>query len=216
MVQLLSSQNSIFQQFLAELREVNVQQDSLRFRKNLERIGEIMAYEISKQLEYVSKQTTTPLGVATTKHLREQPVIATILRAGIPMHQGMLNIFDKAENAFVCAHRKHHKNNTFEIAVESVSSADINDKTLIICDPMLASGASILNVYKELMSKGRPKHVHLAHIIASSEGVNQVRTHFPGSNYTLWIGAIDEELTAHSYIVPGLGDAGDLAFGNKL
>jgi len=216
MVHLLSTQNSIFHQFMSELRDVEIQKDGMRFRRNLERIGELFAFEISKTMEYVATQTTTPLGVAKTKQLKEQPVLACILRAAIPMHQGMLNVFDKAENAFISAHRKHHKNNSFDIAVESVSSADLNDKTLIICDPMLASGSSVVSVYKELLAKGQPKHVHLVHILASNEGVNYVKAHFPSTNYTLWIGAIDEELTAHAYIVPGLGDAGDLAFGNKL
>lgn len=216
MVHLLSTQQSIFHQYLAELRDVEVQKDSLRFRKNLERIGALFAYEISKTLEYEILQTTTPLGIAETRQLKEQPVVATILRAGIPMHHGMLSIFDKAENAFVSAHRRQHKNGSFDIAVEAVSSADLNDKVLILCDPMLASGSSIVRVYQEMLSKGQPRHVHLVHIIASTEGLNYVRAHFPTTNYTLWIGAVDEELTAHSYIVPGLGDAGDLAFGTKL
>ena len=216
MIQNLSLQNSIFQQFLSELRDAEIQKDSWRFRKNLERMGEIFAYEISKTLDYTDTQTTTPLGLANSKLLKEQPVIATILRAGLPMHTGILNFFDKAENAFISAHRHHHKNNTFEIVLESISSADLNDKTLIICDPMLASGSSIVKVCSALQSKGTPKHTHLVHAIGSEEGVTYVKAHMPHNNYTLWIGAIDEELTAHSYIVPGLGDAGDLAFGNKL
>lgn len=216
MVHLLSAHPSIFHQFMSELRDAEIQKDSMRFRKNLERIAELFAFEISKQLAYSPGQTTTPLGVAETKQLKEQPVVASILRAGIPMHQGMLNVFDKAENAFISAHRKHHKNNSIEIVIEAVASPDLNDKTLILCDPMLASGGSVVGVYKQLLAKGQPKHVHLVHILASSEGVNYVKAHFPSNNYTLWIGSIDEELTAHSYIVPGLGDAGDLAFGNKL
>lgn len=216
MVHLLSNQNSIFHQFIAELRDHEIQKDRMRFRKNLERLGELFAYEVSKVLEYKTTQTTTPLGIAETKMLKEHPVIACILRAAIPMHQGMLNIFDQAENAFVSAHRKHHKNNSFEIVVESVSSTDLIDKTLIICDPMLASGHSVVEAYKALLSKGQPKHVHLVHILASAEGINYVKTHFPSASFTFWIGVIDEELTAHSYIVPGLGDAGDLAFGSKL
>jgi uracil phosphoribosyltransferase len=216
MVHVLSAQNSIFHQFMSELRDAEIQKDSMRFRKNLERISELFAFEISKQLEYTTAQTTTPLGVADTKKLKDQPVVASILRAGIPMHQGMLNVFDKAENAFVSAHRKHHKNNSFEIVVESVAAPDLNGKTLLLCDPMLASGGSVVSVYKHLLAKGQPKHIHLVHILASTEGVNYVKAHFPSTNYTLWIGAIDEELTAQAYIVPGLGDAGDLAFGNKL
>lgn len=201
---------------MTELRDAEIQKDSWRFRKNLERMGEIFAYEISKTLDYKTGQTTTPLGVAETKQLSEQPVVATILRAGLPLHAGVLNFFDKAENAFISAHRKNHKNNSFEIALESISSPDLNNKTLIICDPMLASGASIVTVYKALLTKGTPKHTHLVHAIGSEEGVNYVKAHMPNSNFTIWIGAIDEELTAHSYIVPGLGDAGDLAFGVKL
>ncbi len=216
MVHLLSAQNSIFHQYMTELRDAEIQKDSMRFRKNLERIGEIFAYEISKTMEYVDTKTTTPLGIADTKQLKEQPVVASILRAAIPMHQGMLNIFDKAENAFISAHRQHHKNNSFDILVEAVSSADLNDKILILCDPMLASGGSVVSVYKQLLAKGQPKHVHLVHVLASAEGLNYVKAHFPSTNYTLWVGAVDEELTAHSYIVPGLGDAGDLAFGIKL
>jgi uracil phosphoribosyltransferase len=216
MIHQLSSTNSIVQQYMSELRDAEIQKDSWRFRKNLERIAGIIGYEISKTLHYDSKITTTPLGEAETKQLKEQPVIASILRAGLPMHEGMLGIFDKAENAFISAHRKHHKNGSFDIAIESVSSADLNDKTLILCDPMLASGASIVNVYKALMAKGQPKHTHLVHIIGSMEGLQHVKAHMPTSNYTLWIGAVDEELTAHFYIVPGLGDAGDLAFGIKL
>ncbi|HQQ94870.1 MAG TPA: uracil phosphoribosyltransferase [Bacteroidia bacterium] len=216
MIHQLSHSNSIFHQYMTELRDAEIQKDSMRFRRNLQRISEIFAYEISKTLEYQTGQTTTPLGVAETRQLKDQPVVACILRAGLPMHTGMLNVFDKAENAFVSAHRRHHKNSTFDIAIESVSSADLNNKTLILCDPMLASGASIVNVYKALLAKGQPRHTHLVHIIGSQEGLEHVKAHMPSNNYTIWIGAVDEELTAHSYIVPGLGDAGDLAFGIKL
>jgi uracil phosphoribosyltransferase len=216
MVHNLALQNSIFNQFISEIRDVEIQRDSMRFRKNLERIGEIFAYEISKTMDYENAQTTTPLGIADTRKLRSQPVIATILRAGLPLHVGVLNYFDKAENAFVSAYRKHHKNNTFEIALEYVACPDLTNKTVILCDPMLASGSSVVLTYKSLLTKGIPKHTHIVAAIASAQGIDYVKANMPSPNYTLWCGAIDEELTAHAYIVPGLGDAGDLAFGEKL
>src|SRR5690606_10332754 len=207
----LALQNSILNQFIAELRDVEIQKDSMRFRRNLERIGEIFAYEISKTLPYESQQITTPLGIAETKLLTSTPVIATILRAGLPFHNGILNYFDKAQNAFIGAYRKHHKNNTFEIALDYLACPDLNEKTLIVCDPMLASGASIVMAYKALLAKGTPKHTHIVTAIASSEGLAYVKANMPSVNYSIWCGAIDEELTAQAYIVPGLGDAGDLA-----
>jgi uracil phosphoribosyltransferase len=216
MVHILSEQNSIFNQFTAELRDISIQKDSMRFRRNLERMGEIMSYEISKTLEYDTKETTTPLGIAETSHLTDQPVIATILRAGLPMHIGVLNYFDKAQNAFISAYRRHHKDNTFDIHVEYVSSPNIDDKVLILCDPMIATGGSIVLAYKAILAKGTPKHVHIISAISSREGVDFVKANLPTKNFTIWCGAIDEELTAHSYIVPGLGDAGDLAFGEKI
>lgn len=216
MVHILSQQNSIFNQFVAELRDTNVQTDSMRFRKNLERIGEIIGYEISKTMDYETRETTTPLGIAQTSHLASQPVIATILRAGLPIHMGVLNYFDKADNAFISAYRRHHKDNTFDIHVEYVSSPTIDDKTLIICDPMIATGSSIVLAYKAILAKGTPKHVHIVSAISSKQGVDYVKANMPTQNFTIWCGAIDEELTAHSYIVPGLGDAGDLAFGEKI
>lgn len=216
MVHILSEQNSIFNQFVAELRDVTIQKDSMRFRRNLERMGEIMSYEISKTLEYYTKETTTPLGIAETSHLTTQPVIATILRAGLPMHIGVLNYFDKAQNAFISAYRRHHKDNTFDIHVEYVSSPSLDDKVLILCDPMIATGGSIVLAYKAILAKGTPKHVHIISAISSREGVDFVKANLPTKNFTIWCGAIDEELTAHSYIVPGLGDAGDLAFGEKI
>ncbi len=216
MVHILSEQNSIFNQFTAELRDVTIQKDSMRFRRNLERMGEIMSYEISKTLEYHTKETTTPLGIAETSHLTDQPVIATILRAGLPMHIGVLNYFDRAQNAFISAYRRHHKDNTFDIHVEYVSSPNIDDKVLILCDPMIATGGSIVLAYKAILAKGTPKHVHIISAISSREGVDYVKANLPTKNFTIWCGAIDEELTAHSYIVPGLGDAGDLAFGEKI
>jgi uracil phosphoribosyltransferase len=216
MVHILSEQNSIFNQFTAELRDVAIQKDSMRFRRNLERMGEIMSYEISKTLEYHTKETTTPLGIAETSHLTDQPVIATILRAGLPMHIGVLNYFDRAQNAFISAYRRHHKDNTFDIHVEYVSSPNIDGKILILCDPMIATGGSIVLAYKAILAKGTPKHVHIISAISSREGVDYVKANLPTKNFTIWCGAIDEELTAHSYIVPGLGDAGDLAFGEKI
>ncbi|MFN8116967.1 MAG: uracil phosphoribosyltransferase [Bacteroidia bacterium] len=216
MVHNLSEQNSIFNQFIAELRDINIQKDGMRFRRNLERMGEIMSYEISKTLEYQKKETTTPLGIAETSHLVSQPVIATILRAGLPMHIGVLNYFDNAQNAFISAYRRHHKDNSFDIHVEYVSSPNLNDKVLILCDPMIATGSSIVLAYKAILAKGTPKHVHIISAISSKEGVDYVRANMPTKNFTIWCGAIDEELTAHSYIVPGLGDAGDLAFGEKI
>ena len=216
MVHILSQQNSIFNQFVAELRDITIQKDSMRFRRNLERMGEIMSYEISKTLNYQTKETTTPLGIAETSHLVDQPVIATILRAGLPMHIGVLNYFDRAQNAFISAYRRHHKDNTFDIHVEYVSSPNIDGKVLILCDPMIATGGSIVLAYKAILAKGTPKHVHIISAISSREGVDYVKANLPSKNFTIWCGAIDEELTAHSYIVPGLGDAGDLAFGEKI
>ncbi|MBI3518710.1 MAG: uracil phosphoribosyltransferase [Bacteroidetes bacterium] len=216
MVHILSEQKSIFNQYVAELRDISIQKDSMRFRRNLERIGEIMSYEISKTFDYQTQETTTPLGVAATSHLTSQPVIATILRAGLPMHIGVLNYFDKAENAFISAYRRHHKDNTFDIHVEYVSSPNLDGKTLILCDPMIATGGSIVLAYKAILAKGTPKHVHIVSAISSREGIDFVRANMPTKNFTIWCGAIDEELTAHSYIVPGLGDAGDLAFGEKI
>jgi uracil phosphoribosyltransferase len=216
MVHILSQQNSIFNQFIAELRDTSIQSDSMRFRKNLERIGEIISYEISKTMEYESRETTTPLGIAQTSHLTAQPVIATILRAGLPMHMGVLNYFDRADNAFISAYRRHRKDNTFDIHVEYVSSPNIEGKVLIMCDPMIATGSSIVLAYKAILAKGMPKHVHIVSAISSKQGVDFVLANMPTQNFTIWCGALDEELTAHSYIVPGLGDAGDLAFGEKI
>ncbi len=214
MVHILHNTNSIANVFLAELRDQEIQKDSLRFRRNLERLGEIMAYEISKTLEFKSTEVTTPLGVAETNLLAEQPVIATILRAGLPVHQGILNVFDRAENAFVSAYRKHHKDGSFEIKVEYLSSPSLEDKVLILCDPMLATGQSMYLTYKAMLAMGKPKHVHIVSLISSMEGLDYVKSRFP-ENTTIWLGAVDDELTVKSYIVPGLGDAGDLAYGTK-
>lgn len=210
----LGTENTIFNQFIAEIRSVGIQEDAMRFRRNCERLGEILAYEISKTLNYSPTKVTTPLGALTMQLINEQPVLATILRAGLPLHQGFLNYFDKAENAFVSAFRKHRKDGSFIIEAEYMASPNLENKVIILLDPMLASGASIIEAYKLLLQKGRPKYLHIAVFIATVEGLEHVKKHLP-ENTTIWVGAIDEELTAHSYIVPGLGDAGDLAFGSK-
>jgi uracil phosphoribosyltransferase len=212
----LALENSVLNQFVTEIRDIEIQKDSMRFRKNLERIGEIFAYEISKTLNYDLVETTTPLGVAKTKALSSQPVIVAVLRAGLPFHLGVLNIFDKAGNGFIGAYRRHRKNNSFEIALEYTTCPDVSDKTVILCDPMLASGASLILAYRAIIAKGIPKHTHIISAIASAEGLDYVKTNLPSPNCTVWCGAIDQELTAQAYIVPGLGDAGDLAYGNKL
>lgn len=215
MANILSNYNSLISVFIGELRDIEIQKDSMRFRRNLERLGEIFAYEISKTLDYEVKDVVTPLGIAPCKVLKTQPVIATILRAGLPVHQGLLNYFDKSENAFISAYRKHHKDTAFEIKIEYLSSPSLDDKVLILCDPMLATGQSMLLAYKALLKMGKPKHVHIIGLIASLEGLNYVKSHFP-DNTTFWLGAVDDELTVKSYIVPGLGDAGDLAYGKKI
>ncbi len=210
----LSEENSLISQFVLELRDVNIQKDSMRFRRNLERIGEICAYEISKTLNYKTTEVTTPLGEASAHVIDEEIVLVTILRAGLPLHQGVLNYFDSAENGFVSAYRKHHKDGTFEIELEYLACPSIEGKTLIISDPMLATGSSMVNTYKSLLEKGTPKKIHVVAAISSAEGISYTERNLP-ENTTIWSAAIDEELTAQSYIVPGLGDAGDLAFGKK-
>ena len=216
MIHNLSQQNSIFNQYVSELRDITIQKDSMRFRRNLERMGEIMSYELSKTLAYETRDTQTPLGIAQTSHIISQPVIATILRAGLPIHIGVLNYFDQAENAFISAYRRHHKDNTFDIHVEYVSSPTIDNKTLILCDPMIATGSSIVLAFKAILAKGTPSHTHIVSAISSQQGIDYVKENMPTKDFTIWCGAIDEELTSHSYIVPGLGDAGDLAFGEKI
>lgn len=214
MIHILGNENSIFSEFISEIRDEQIQTDRMRFRRNMERMGEIFAYEISKKLSFVVEDVVTSLGVAKVPRMSEQPVVATILRAGLPLHLGILNYFDQADNAFVSAYRKHHKDGTFDVQVEYMSSPDLEDRILIICDPMLATGTSMVLAYNALLKKGKPKHTHIVSVIASTEGVNYAKLHLP-ENVTLWMGAVDEELTAQSYIVPGLGDAGDLAFGVK-
>lgn len=214
MIHILGNENSIFTEFISEIRDEQIQSDRMRFRRNMERMGEIFAYEISKKLNYAIEDVTTSLGVAKVPKLAEQPVVATILRAGLPLHIGILNYFDQADNAFISAYRKHHKDGTFDVQVEYLSSPDLDDRILILCDPMLATGTSMVLAYNALLKKGKPKHTHIVSVIASTEGVNYAKMHLP-ENVSLWMGAVDEELTAQSYIVPGLGDAGDLAFGVK-
>lgn len=212
----LSTKNSVLNHFIAEIRDKSVQKDNMRFRKNLERIGEIFAYEISKKLSYESKEVITPLGIANCNLIVNDIVIASILRAGLPLHEGILNFFDKAQNAFIAAYRKYGNDNKFEIKIEYITSPSVENKILILADTMLATGSSLVLAYEKLTEKNIPSHLHLVCPIASVYGVEYLTKHFPHRNVTLWVGAIDEELTNKSYIVPGLGDAGDLAFGCKL
>lgn len=207
-------QPSLVSRYMAELRNIDVQTDMLRFRRNLERIGEIMAYEISKTMEYKDIDITTPLGIAKCKEINEKIVLGTIFRAGVPFHQGFLSYFDTAENAFVSAYRKYIDNDNFDVHIEYLASPLLNDKTLIIADPMLATGSSMELSYRALLTKGQPNKIHIASVIASKAAVEYVSNIFP-EDTTLWVGAIDDDLNSHSYIVPGLGDAGDLAYGTK-
>ena len=212
----LSEGNSVLNHFLGQIRNVNVQQDSMRFRRNIERIGEVMAYELSKDLHYKNVEIQTPLGMKKTTEIEDQLVLCSILRAGLPLHLGFLNYFDSAENGFVSAYR-HHPNNDefFDILVEYQAVADLENKALILIDPMLATGQSIVAVFNKLMQKGQPKEIHIAVIIAAPEGIAYLEEHLPDSCH-LWVAALDDKLNEKKYIVPGLGDAGDLAFGNKL
>ncbi|GHT73664.1 uracil phosphoribosyltransferase [Bacteroidia bacterium] len=217
-INLLCQQNSVLSNFVAELRDCEIQKDSFRFRKNLERIGEIAAYEISKVLNYNELQVKTPFGVARAHTTNQSEiVVASILRAAMPMHQGILNIFDRAQNAFISAYRKSGKDNKFTIAFGYISSPSIDNKTVIICDPMLATGSSMMVAYNALIERGTPRTAHIVSIIASRDGVEYMKKHLPTDHdVTLWVCAVDDELTAKSYIVPGLGDAGDLAYGEKM
>lgn len=206
---------SLVSQYMAELRDVNVQKDMLRFRRNLERPGEIMAYEISKTIEYETVDIPTPLDVAKCQIIKEQLVLATIFRAGIPFHKGFLDFFDHAQNAFVSAYRKYREKENFDVFIEYIASPRIDGKTVIIADPMLATGASMELSYKALLTKGNPARIHVASVIASQAAIDYVRRTFPADKTTVWVGAVDDKINAHSYIVPGLGDAGDLAYGVK-
>ncbi|NBV10569.1 MAG: uracil phosphoribosyltransferase [Chitinophagia bacterium] len=211
----LSKNNSLLNHWVAELRDVHVQNDRMRFRRNIERIGEVAAYELSKTLAFKSVEVTTPLGIAPTQLLTEQPVLATILRAGLPLHQGMLNYFDKADNAFISAYRKHHQDGSFEISLEYLSCPNLNGRVLILCDPMLATGASLVETIQAIQKTYTPAQIHIVVTIASHKGIEHVEKEL-GADTPIWCAAIDPILNDKSYIVPGLGDAGDLAFGTKM
>jgi uracil phosphoribosyltransferase len=214
MIKNLSSEHSLVSNWVAELRDTEVQTDRMRFRRNLERIAEVIGYEISKQLDSVDKDVTTPMGNATCKVLKQQPVLATILRAGLAMHNGLLNYFDKADNAFLSAYRKHHPDGSFEISLEYMSCPDMDDRVVIISDPMLATGSSLVKSIQHLRDEGNFRELHIVCAIACTVGIEYILRAEPKA--TIWCGAIDDELTAKGYIVPGLGDAGDLAFGAKM
>jgi len=212
----LSDQNSILTHFLSQLRNVEIQKDSMRFRRNIERIGEIMSYEISKTLEFKPVEVQTPLAIKQTFELRDKVVICSILRAGLALHYGFLNYFDNSENGFISAYRHHAYNDErFEIKVEYQAVPNINDKILLLVDPMLATGKSLVAVFNQLLSTQKPKEIHIAAVIAAPEGVQYLKENLPDSCH-LWIATLDDSLNDQKYIVPGLGDAGDLAYGDKL
>ena len=210
----LSAKHSLVSNWLSEIRDIDVQCDRQRFRKNLEKIAEVCAYEISKQLSWVEKEVTTPLGTSTCKVLDKQPVVATILRAGLTMHNGLLNYFDKADNAFISAYRKHNSDGTFEISLDYISCPEMEDRVVIISDPMLATGASLVKAIQFIREAGNPAEIDIVCALACSVGIEYVLRAEPKA--TIWCGDIDDELTAKGYIVPGLGDAGDLAYGVKV
>ncbi len=210
----LSEQHSLVSNWVSELRDVEIQGDRMRFRRNLERIGEVAAYEISKVLPFEEKEIQTPLGTSVSKLLQQQPVLATILRAGLPLHQGMLNYFDKADNAFISAYRKHNKDGSFEISLDYISCPELENRTIIVSDPMLATGSSLVKTIQYLKAEGNPREIHVVVAIACTVGIEYVKRAEPA--VTIWCGDIDDEITAKGYIVPGLGDAGDLAFGTKV
>jgi len=214
-INILSEKHSLISQFISEIRDSRIQQDSLRFRRNIERIGEITAYEISKGMDFRDVQIETPLGVAGCRQLVEQPVLGAILRAALPLHQGLLNYFDRADNAFISAYRRHFGDeHEFDVNIEYLSCPPLNGRTVILCDPMLASGLSMVLAWKALLDRGQPARLHVAVVIASRQGIDFARQHLP-EDTTFWVAAVDEELDADAYIVPGLGDAGDLAYGAK-
>jgi uracil phosphoribosyltransferase len=210
----LSDEHSLVNNWLSELRDIEIQQDRMRFRKNLEKIAEISAYEISKKLSWVEKEVTTPLGISVCKVLKAQPVLATILRAGITMHNGLLNYFDKADNAFISAYRKHNADGSFEISLDYISCPEMENRVVIICDPMLATGSSLVKTMQFIREEGNPSEIHIVCALACTVGIEYVLRAEPRA--TIWCGDIDDELTAKGYIVPGLGDAGDLAYGVKI
>ena len=211
----LGQKNSVLNKFVAQMRDKDTQKDSMRFRRNLERLGEIFAYEISQTLNASEKQVMTPLGIANVPVYDDKLVVATILRAGLPLHQGLLNFFDDAQNAFVAAYRKYDKGEGFHIEIEYASTPDLTGKILILADTMLATGSSLEVALNKLWDEGEPEHTHLVCPIASAYAVEYLQKNLPADKVTLWVATIDEELTSHSYIVPGLGDAGDLAYGVK-
>ncbi|OUS02420.1 uracil phosphoribosyltransferase [Flavobacteriales bacterium 33_180_T64] len=212
----LSLQNSILNTFISEIRNVSIQKDSMRFRRNIERIGEILGYEMSKVLHYNSTNIETPLGLCNINMLNNDIVLCSILRAGVPLHNGLLNYFDNAENAFISAYRQHKENpDSFDIVVEYLACPSLENKTLILADPMLATGQSMVATFEALKPFGTPKEVHLVSVIGAQKGVDYINTHFSIDSH-LWIAAIDKDLSSNGYIIPGLGDAGDLAFGQKL
>jgi uracil phosphoribosyltransferase len=212
-ITVLADKNSVIQQFLTEIRDKDLQKDRLRFNRNIERIGELLAYELSKDLEYIDRETETPLSNTTTQILKEQPVVAAVLRAAIPLQRGVTNIFDHADCAFISAYRNYLDDSSFEIELGYVASPDIKNRTLIFTDPMLATGKSVLLTLNSMLSLGEPKHTHIVAVVASKQGLAMLNENL--KNVSFWIGAVDDTLNSHSYIVPGLGDAGDLAFGTK-
>ncbi len=214
---ILSRQNTVLNKFIAQIRDREIQRDPMRFRRNMERIGGIAAYEISKTLRYTPRIVETPLGQAEVAQIDDSIVLATILRAGLPFHQGFLNYFDDAQNAFVSAYRKSTKDGKFKVKVEYISCGDLEGKTLLLVDPMLATGSSLVLAYEALCERGgTPAHTHVASVIASEQGIDYVTNHMPHQTTTIWAAAVDEELTSRCYIVPGIGDAGDLAYGEKI
>lgn len=211
----LDKTNSVLNHFVSEIRDQTIQKDSMRFRRNIERIGEILSYELSKELHFQHHQVQTPLGEKKIPLVSDQLVLCSVLRAGLPLHQGILNYFDQIENAFISAYRKHSSPEEFDIKVEYLATPSLDEKILILADPMLATGSSLAAVYKVLKKMGNINQVHIVSVIAAQEGITFIENHFP-ENTHLWVATVDETLNAKGYIVPGLGDAGDLAFGNKL
>ena len=211
----LDRTNSVLNHFISEIRDQKIQKDAMRFRRNIERIGEILSYELSKELDFKDHTVQTPLGEKKTQIVSDQLVLCSVLRAGLPLHQGVLNYFDQIENAFISAYRKHSSDEEFEIKVEYLASPSLDSKILILADPMLATGSSLASVYKVLKKRGSMKQVHIVAVIAAQEGIEFISSHFP-ENTHLWVATVDQELNSKGYIVPGLGDAGDLAFGYKL
>lgn len=211
----LDKTNSILNQFISEIRDITIQKDSMRFRRNIERIGEILSYELSRELHFQDQEVQTPLGVKKVPLVADQLVLCSVLRAGLPLHQGILNYFDHIENAFISAYRLHKTPEIFEIKVEYLATPALDGKILILADPMLATGSSLVAVYDILKKIGTLSQVHLVSVIAAKEGIDYISKHFPDNTH-LWVATVDDKLNSKGYIVPGLGDAGDLAFGNKL